>query len=139
MIQRHINVSQSLGFNSLCRIHHKHGSVTGSQRPAHLIIKIHVAGRINQVENILFPVFGLVYGTYSLGFDGNAPLPFQIHIIQHLFLHFPAGQKAGLFNDPVRQCRFSVINMGNNTDIPDFTLIYRHKIPPTLLHIRKHM
>ncbi len=34
---------------------------------------------------------GLVNDAHGLSLDGNAPLPLQVHIIQHLGLHFTAG------------------------------------------------
>ena len=85
---------------------------------------------INQIENVFFPIFGLVYGTNCLGFNRNPPLPLQIHIIQHLGLHFTARQKTGLLNNPICQGGFPMVNMSNNTKISNFTLIYMcHSFP----------
>ena len=126
MIQRQIHVRQRLRLDSLGRIHHQHRSITGGKRPAHLIIKIHVAWRIDQVEDVLLPILCPVYGSYRLGLDGDSSLPLQIHVVQHLFLHLSAGEQARFLNDPVRQRGFAVVNMGDDTKISDFALIYGH-------------
>ena len=46
-----------------------------------------------------------------LQLDGDSTLPFQLHIVQELLTHFPLGNQACLFNDPVCQSRFPVIDM----------------------------
>ena len=129
MIQRQIYVGQRLRFNPLRRVHHQHRAVTGRQRAAHFIVKVHMARRIDQVQDILLPVLRLVDGAHRLGFDGDPPLPFQVHVIQHLLLHLPAGKQSRLLDDPVRQGGFPVVDMGNDTKISDSALIYGHAFP----------
>ena len=87
---------------------------------------------IDEVEDILLAVLGLVYSADGLGLDGDSALPLQIHIVQHLGLHLPAGQKTGLLDDAVRQGGFSVVDVSNDTEIADFTLVKccHSKIPP---------
>ena len=82
-----------------------------------------MSGGVDQVENVFLPVFCLIYGSHGLCLDGNSSLTFQIHIIQYLGLHLSFCQKTGHLDDPVCQGRFSVINMGDNTEITNFTLI----------------
>ena len=131
MIQRQIYISQSLGFDPLGGIHHQDRPVTGRQASAHFIIKIHMPRRIDQVQDILFPVICPVNDADGLGLDRNAPLPFQIHIVQHLGLHLPARQKARFFYNTIRQRGFPMVNMRYNAKISYFTLIYtRHLFPP---------
>ncbi len=125
VIQCQIHIGQGLGFNALGRVHHQNSTVTGRQRAADLIIKVHMPRRVNQVKNVLLPILGLIYGAHGLGLDGDAPLPLQFHIIQHLGLHLPAGQKPGTLNDPVRQCGLAVVNMGHDAKIPYPALLYR--------------
>ncbi len=133
MIQGQINIGQRLRLDSLGSIHHQDGPVTGSQTAAHFIVKIHMAGRINQVKDIFVAIFGLIDDAYRLGFNGNTPFPFQIHIIKHLGLHLPAGQKSCLLYNPVRQGGLAMVYMGNNTKIPDSALIYGfHILPPAI-------
>ena len=83
--------------------------------------------RIDQIQDIFIPVLCLVDKTGCLQFYGNAPFPFQLHVVQELFLHLPLGNQAGLFNDPVRQSRFSMVDVGNNAEIPNVFLIFAHR------------
>ena len=123
MIQRQIYICQSLGLDSLGSIYYQHSTIAGCQASGYLIVKIHMSRCVDQVKNIFVSVFCFVYSTYSLGFNGNAALTFQVHIVENLFLHLTAGKKSGFFNDPVCQCGFTVVYMGNNTKITYFTLV----------------
>ena len=123
MIQRQIYIGKGLGLDSLGRIYHQNGPVTGSKASGNLIVKIHVPRGVNQIKDILLTVFCFVNRADCLGFDGNAPLPLQFHVIQYLRLHLPVCQKTGHLNNPVRKGRLSMINVCYNTKIPDFTLI----------------
>jgi len=51
-------------------------------------------------------------------------MPLQLHVIKHLLLHFSARQKTGLFDNPVCQRRFAVIDMRDDTKISDIALFY---------------
>ena len=125
MIQGQIHIGQGLGLNPLGRVHHQYSPVAGGQRTADLIIEIHMPRGVNQVEDILHAVPGFIDGAHSLGLDGDASLPLQFHVVQHLGLHLPAGQKTGALNDPVRQCGFAVIDMGHYAKITYPALLYR--------------
>ena len=118
MIQCQIDIGQCLCLNALCCIHHQNGAVAGRQRTADLIIEIHMARSIDEVENVF------LYGTHGLCLDGNATLSLQVHIVQDLCLHLSAGEQTGLLNDAVRQGGFAVIYVCHNTKIADFALIY---------------
>ena len=49
MIQRKVYIGQRLSLHALSRVHHKNRSVTGRKAAAHLIVEIHMAGRVNKV------------------------------------------------------------------------------------------
>ena len=103
MVQRQIHICQRLRLHPLRRVHYKDRAVAGSKASGYFIVKVHMSRGINKVEDILLPVICLVHCPDCLGFDRNASFPFQIHIVQHLGLHLPAGQKTGHLYDPVRQ------------------------------------
>ena len=91
MIQRQIHIGQGLGLDTLGGIHHQYGPVTGRQASGYLIIKVHMPRGVNQIENVFLSVFSLINRTHRLGLDSDSPFSFQIHIVQHLRLHLPAG------------------------------------------------
>ncbi len=92
MVESKVDVGQRLRLNPLRRIHYQDRAVTGRKAAGYLIVKVDMAGGINQVKNILFPILGPVYNTDSLRLDRNPALPLQIHVVQHLRLHLAAGQ-----------------------------------------------
>ena len=101
VIQGQVYVGQRLGLDSLGGVHHQDRAVTGGKASGYLVIEIHMSWSVNQVKNILLPVLGPIHGADSLRFDGNAPLPLQIHVVEHLRLHLPAGEKSCLLYNSV--------------------------------------
>ena len=95
-----------------------------------------MARRIDQIKNILVPVLRPVDKPHGLGLDRDAPLPLKLHIVKHLILHLSVRQKPGLFNDPVRQRGFAVIDVRDYTKISDFTLVClcHFSLPACVLH-----
>ena len=124
MIQRKIYIRKCLCFDSLCRIYDQYCAVAGSKTSRHLVVKIDMSGSIYQVENVFFPVTCLIYDSYGLWLDRNSTFPLKFHIIKNLRLHLTLGQCTRLLNNTVCQCWFTVIDMGYNTKISDFTLIH---------------
>jgi hypothetical protein len=51
--------------------------------------------------------------------DGDAPFPFQIHVVEQLRLHVPFSDGIGKLEKAVCQRAFTVINMGDYAKIPD--------------------
>ena len=73
----------------------KQGTFAGSQCTAYFITKIHVAGGINQVQDILLVVFVFVIDLYGVALDGDTLFTFQVHVIQHLVHHISVADGAG--------------------------------------------
>ena len=119
MFNCQIGICQGLSFNALRSIDNQNCPLTGCQTSGHFIVKVHVSRRINQVKHIGFPVFCLIIQADSTSFDGNTPFPFDVHIVQNLFFHVPLCNRKSLFENPVCQCGFSVVNMGDNAKIPN--------------------
>ena len=67
----------------------------------------------------MLPVFGLIIQPDGPGFDGNAPLPFQLHVVQNLVLHVPLGHGAGHLQHPVGQGGLAVVYMCDNAEVAD--------------------
>ena len=47
MLNSEIGICQSLRLNTLCRVHHQHRALTGSQTAGYFIVKIHMPGGVN--------------------------------------------------------------------------------------------
>ena len=91
-----VRVGQGLGLNALGGVHHQHGPFTGRQGAGNLVVEVHMAGGIDEVEYIVLPILGTIHQSHSVGLNGNAPLPLQVHVVQELILHVPKGHCLGL-------------------------------------------
>ena len=109
-----IGVGQSLGLHALGGVHHQHGALAGRQGPGHLIVEVHMARGVDEVQLVDLSVLGLVVQPDGPGLDGNAPFLFQVHVVQHLALHLPLADSLALFQQPVRQRGLAVVNVGND-------------------------
>ena len=118
-VKRGVAVGHGLRFDTLRGINHQQRTFAGRERTAHLVGKIDVAGRVDQVEVVNLPILRLVLQCSRLRLDGDAALLFDIHRIEHLRLHLPVGQAAAALDQPVGQRGFAVINMGNDRKISD--------------------
>ena len=81
-------------------------------------------GRINQVQLVRFAILGIVEHRHRMRLDGNAPLFFQVHRIEQLILHLAGGDRASPVQEPIRKRRLPMINMGDDTKIPDMCCVH---------------
>ena len=119
-----VEVRNGLRLNTLRGIDNQQRTFARGNRARNLVGEVDVSRRIDEVERIEFSVGGTVLHLDGVALDGDALLALELHVVEHLSLHLPAGKCACFFYNSVRECRFTVINMGNNTKIADFALIY---------------
>ena len=84
MVECQIDIRKCLCLNSLCRINDKNRSIAGCQASGYLIVEIDMSRCVDQVENILFPVICLIYGTDCLCLDRDPTFSLQIHVVENL-------------------------------------------------------
>ena len=130
VIKRKVDIAECLRFDSLRTVHYKNRSVAGGKRPGDLVVKIHMTWCIDQVEDVFLPVLRMVDRTDGLGLDRDTPLPLNVHIIQDLILHLTLRQDPRLFNDPVCERAFSVIDMRDDAEIANLIHIDFSQIDP---------
>ena len=129
MIQCKVYICKCLGFNSLCSVYYKDCTIAGSKASGYFVVEVDMSWGVNKVKDIFFAVFGFVYDSDCLRFDGDSSFSFEIHVIKNLRLHLTFGQGTGHFDDSVGKGGFAVVYMCNNAEISDFTLIYHSGIP----------
>ena len=76
------------------------------------------------MEDIGFAVLGGIIELDGIKLNGDATLPLQVHAVQKLGLHFPAGNRLSRLQNPVSQGWFSVVNVGNDGEIADLLLTF---------------
>ena len=75
MLHGEVGVGQGLGLHALGGVHHQHRPLAGGQGPGHLVVKVHMARGVNEVQGVVLPVGGGVVQPHGPGLDGDAPLP----------------------------------------------------------------
>ena len=79
LVNRRRAVGDALGLNALRCIDHQQCAFAGSQATRHLIRKVNVAGRVDQVQLVALTVRGLVAERHTLCLDCNSAFPLEIH------------------------------------------------------------
>ena len=69
---------------------------------------------VNKIEN-KFLSSGCVFHLYGMTFNGNAPLPFKVHVVEHLPLCYL--YRLGMFKQAVGQGRLAMIYMRYDAEI----------------------
>ena len=71
---------------------------------------------INQVQLVLLP---LMFNSHrnGAGFDGDAALPFKLHVVQNLFLHLALFNGARKLEHAVGQRAFTMIDMCDDAKV----------------------
>ena len=78
-----------------------------------------MARSVNQIEGILFTIRMDIIHLDRMTLDGNAPLALQVHIVEGLGDQIAVGHGSRRLQQAVRQCTFTVIDMGDHTEIPN--------------------
>ena len=122
VLERLVDVGQRLRLDALGCVDHQQRALAGGQRPVHLVGEIDMAGRIDQVEDVVLAVLGAIVQAHGLRLDGDAAFALDVHGIEHLRLHLPLGQAAGHLDEPVGQRRLAVVDMGDDGEVADLAL-----------------
>ena len=77
-----------------------------------------MTGGIYEVQAVFLP-FILIVHLYGVALYGNTFLTLQVHIVQYLGLHIPVRYGFGVLQQAVGQGTFTMINMGDNTEVPN--------------------
>ncbi len=75
--------------------------------------------RIDEVQLVDLAVARPVVERDALRLDRDAALALQVHRVEHLLGHLAIGQAAADLDEPVRQRRLAVIDVGNDREIAD--------------------
>ncbi len=113
-----IGVGKGLGLDALGGVHDQDGTLAGGQGTGDLIVEVHVARGVDQVQNVVLPVVGAVVEPDGAGLDRDAALAFEVHIVKDLLLHVALFDGVGLLQQAVGQRGLAVVDMGNDGKIP---------------------
>ena len=116
--RRQMHVGDRLRFHALRRVDQQQRALACRQAARHLVGEIHVARRVQQVQLVGLAVLRLVIHRHRVRLDRDAALALQVHGIEQLVLLVAPGDRAGGFEQPVRQRGLPVVDVGDDGKIP---------------------
>ena len=132
MVQGEIGIGKRLRLYSLSGVNDENSPVTGSEGTRDLIVEVHMAGGVYEIQFIDLSVICMVVQFDGAGLDGDAALALNVHVVEDLLLHVMLGDRVRELQKPVGQGRFSVVNVGNDGEIPDVLLVVCHAFSSVL-------
>jgi hypothetical protein len=73
--------------------------------------------RVDQIEDILLSVSGIIGKRNGLTLDGDPPLSLDVHVVQDLILEVSLINQTRILNEAVCKGRFSVVNVCDDAKI----------------------
>ena len=124
VIDGEIGVGERLGFDALRGVDDEQRAFAGGERARDFVGKIHVAGRIDQVELVSLAVVRGVHHADGVGLDGDAALALEVHGVEDLGLHFARGEGSGEFEQAVGERGFAVVDVRDDREIADESCVH---------------
>ena len=118
-LEGHVEVGQRLRLDALRRVDEQHGALAGRERARHLVGEVDVAGGVDEVQHVLAAVLAGPRQPDRLALDRDAAFPLDVHPVQVLGAHVPAGDHAGELQHPVGQGRLAVVDVRDDAEVAD--------------------
>ncbi len=114
---REMDVGDRLRLDALGGVDDEERAFAGREAARNFVGKIHVAGRIEQVEPVFLAVLRGVTHRHRVRLDRDPALAFEIHRIEELILFLAVVNRAGALEQAIRQSRFAVIDVRDDAEI----------------------
>ena len=88
VVERLVDVGERLRLDALARVDHQERALAGGEAAVDLVGEVDMAGRVDQVEDVVLAVARAVVEPHGLRLDGDAALALDVHGIEHLIDHF---------------------------------------------------
>ncbi|CCY18709.1 1-deoxy-D-xylulose 5-phosphate reductoisomerase [Eubacterium sp. CAG:786] len=112
-----IGVGKGLRLYSLGSVNDEQSALARHQRTRHLVVEVHVTGGVDEVEDVVLAVVGVIFKTYCARLDGDAALALDVHVIKKLLLHIAEGNGLGLLQDSVGKGGFAVVDVCDDAEV----------------------
>ena len=74
-----VGVRERLRLNALRRVDNQHRALAGRQAPRDLVVEVHVARGVDEVQNVVLPIVRPVIKPHGARLDRNAALALEVH------------------------------------------------------------
>jgi hypothetical protein len=112
-------IRDGLRLDALAGVDDEQSAFAGGQGARDFIGKVHVAGRIDQVELVIVAVLGLVMEADAFGLDGDAALAFEVHRVEDLRGHLAQRERPGQLEQPIGQGGLAVVDVRDDAEVAD--------------------
>ncbi len=119
VVDGQVGIGQRLRLDALRGIDQQQGALAGRERSRHFVREVHVPGRVDEIEDVVVAVLGVVIQPDGVRLDRDPALALEVHGIQDLRLHLPGLQRAGEFQEAIRQRRLAVVDVGDDREVSD--------------------
>ena len=122
VFQSGVGIGNGLCLDPLKGVDEQQSSFATGQGARNLIVKIDVPRSVDEVQ---FQQFASVTSGHrnGPGLDRDPARTFQFHVVENLVLHFSLGDGAGVFQHPVGQRAFAVVNVGDDAKVANVLAI----------------
>ncbi len=76
-----------------------------------------MAGRINEIKDVVFPIAGTVVQPDRFSFNGDAAVFFKVHVVENLSGHFALGERPSQFEQSIGKRGLAMVDMGDDRKI----------------------
>ena len=84
-----------------------------------LVGEVHVARGVDEVQDVVLAVLGLVVEAHRVLLDRDPALPLQVHGVQELLGHLPLGEGARPLQQAVGERGLAVVDVGDDREVAD--------------------
>ena len=111
-----VGVGDGLSLHALRGVDDEDRPFAGLEGFLDFVVKIDMAGGVDEVQHELFAVMVVKNGDGG-GFDGDAALALEIHVVEDLLFEFAFGDGAGSHEQAVGERALAVVDMGDDREI----------------------
>ena len=121
VLQRQVGVGERLGLHALRGVHDQYGALARGERAADLIVEVHVARRVDEVERVGLAAT-VIRQPDGARLDRDAALALEVHVVEQLRLHLALIDRAAQLDEPVGQRGLAVVDVCDDRKITDVFL-----------------
>ncbi len=122
-----VGIGHRLCLHALRGIDHQERAFTGAQARADLVVEVHVSGRVDQLQLILFTADRDVLQAHRLRFDGDAAFTLQRQLVEELLHLLALTDRPGDIQDAVGKRAFAVIDVSDDREVTNLFWVGRHR------------
>ena len=119
VLDREVGVGERLRLDPLRGVDDEDGALARLERARDLVREVHVPRRVDEVELVALPV-----DAHRLCLDRDPALALELHRVEQLVAHLALGDGLRQLEDPVRERRLPVVDVGDDREVADPALVH---------------